>query len=54
MYHDDISVIEKNPGVFEGTVTGNWSVNGNPNGGYLMAILAGAIMRPPTRSSRRS
>ncbi len=45
MFHDDISVIEKNPGVFEGTVTGNWSVNGNPNGGYLMAILASAIMK---------
>lgn len=45
MLDDDILVIEKSPKVFEGTITGNWSVNGNPNGGYLMAILAGAIMK---------
>ena len=45
MFDDDILVIEKSPGVFEGIITGNWSVNGNPNGGYLMAILASAIIK---------
>ena len=45
MFEDDILVIEKSPQFFEGTIAGNWSVNGNPNGGYLMAILAGAMMK---------
>lgn len=43
MFDDDIALVEKETGVFEGTVSGNWSVNGNPNGGYLMAMLAGAM-----------
>ncbi len=45
MFHDDILLIERSPRVFESKVTGNWSVNDNPNGGYLMAILASAIMK---------
>jgi len=51
MFDDDILVMEKNPMVFEGTVTGNWSVNGNPNGGYLMAILASTIMKHSDKKS---
>lgn len=43
IFDDDIAVVEHGAGVFEGTVSGNWSVNGNANGGYLMAILAGAM-----------
>jgi len=50
-FKDDIRVTEKNPRVFEGTVTNNWSVNGNPNGGYLMAIVAGAMMKHSDRKS---
>jgi hypothetical protein len=30
---------------FTGAVSDNWSVNGNPNGGYLMAMIAGAMLR---------
>ena len=44
MFADDILVIEKSPQVFEGTVAGNWSVNGNstanfcePGAGFLGA-----------------
>ena len=51
MFDEDIAVVEKGPGIFEGAVSGNWSVNGNPNGGYLMAILAGAMT---ARSDKKS
>ena len=51
MFDNDIFVIEKSPKVFEGTVTDNWAVNGNPNGGYLMAILASAIMKHSDKKS---
>ena len=43
LFDKDTKSVETAPGVFEATVTGNWSVNGNPNGGYLMALLAGAM-----------
>ncbi|MBP7584864.1 MAG: thioesterase family protein [Spirochaetes bacterium] len=43
MFADDVAVIEKGAGVFEAEVYANWSVNDNPNGGYLMAILAHAM-----------
>ena len=43
IFDHDVAVIEMGEGVFEGTVSDNWSVNGTPNGGYLMAILAGAM-----------
>lgn len=43
LFDDDITVKEISPGRYAGEVTGNWSVNGNPNGGYLMAMIAGAM-----------
>lgn len=43
LFDKDTKSVETAPGVFEAAVTGNWSVNGNPNGGYLMALLAGAM-----------
>jgi len=41
----DVSVVEQSTGLFKATVTNNWSVNGNPNGGYLMALIANAMIR---------
>ena len=29
---------------YKTTVAGNWSINGNPDGGYLMALLAQAAL----------
>jgi len=43
MFDDDAAVKETGPGVFDCNVSDNWSVNGTPNGGYLMAIIAGAM-----------
>lgn len=30
---------------FRGRLTDEWSINGNPNGGYLLAVLLSAMMR---------
>lgn len=44
-FAEEVLVTAKSAGIFEGAVSGNWSVNGNANGGYLMAILAGAMLK---------
>ena len=45
LFDKDIALTEKDKFVFEGIVSPNWSINGNPNGGYLMAFLAAAMQR---------
>jgi acyl-CoA thioesterase len=42
-FDEDIALTLKEHLLFTGTLTDNWSINGNPNGGYLMAILANAM-----------
>ncbi len=39
----DILLTKQDPLVFSGRVSHKWSINGNPNGGYLTAILANAM-----------
>ena len=40
----DIAFKPGEPFSFSGQISDNWSVNGVPDGGYLMAILANAMM----------
>ncbi len=40
-----VSVAESKPLVLSGEVSPNWSVNYVPNGGYLMALVANAMMQ---------
>ena len=42
-FDSDISLVREGPLRFRGNVSGNWSVNGSPNGGYLMAMVAHAM-----------
>ena len=43
-FDQDIISVPHEPFTFSGHITDNWSVNGIPNGGYLMAVLAKAMM----------
>ena len=50
-FAEEVLVTENSAGIFEGAVSDKWSVNGNPNGGYLMAILAGAMIKHSDKKS---
>jgi acyl-CoA thioesterase len=43
-FDEDLALTPLEPSVYQGRVTGNWGINGIPNGGYLMALLAHAMM----------
>ncbi|MCG6879362.1 MAG: thioesterase family protein [Deltaproteobacteria bacterium] len=45
LFTDETESVEESPGRFRGRISGNWSVNGNPNGGYLMGIMVDAALR---------
>jgi acyl-CoA thioesterase len=51
LFDEDIVLEEIDPMLFKGTVSDNWSVHTIPNGGYLMAMMAHAMMK---RSEKRS
>ncbi|MFZ5565046.1 MAG: thioesterase family protein [Thermodesulfobacteriota bacterium] len=41
----DIALEQQADRLFSATVTPNWSVNNNPDGGYLMAMMANAVLQ---------
>jgi hypothetical protein len=43
IFDRDTNLTETAPSVFTGAISENWLINKNPNGGYLMAILARAM-----------
>ena len=45
LFDDDILFEPGEPLSFSGHITNNWSIKGIPDGGYLMAILAKAMMQ---------
>ena len=45
LFDKDILLTDLGNARFGGVVSDNWSVNGNPNGGYLMAMIADAMLR---------
>lgn len=44
IFEQDMNSIESVSGVFTVTITDNWSINGNPNGGYLLALMTDAML----------
>ena len=45
LFDHSISLSQQASTTFEGLVSGDWSINGSANGGYLMAMLANALMQ---------
>ncbi len=45
LFDQDIFLTGRSSFSCAGKIADNWSVNGNPDGGYLMAMLAGAILQ---------
>lgn len=50
IFDRDISVTHRSDGVFTSTITANWTINGTPHGGYLMAMLANAVLQSCEKS----
>lgn len=44
-FDEDILLTPAKPGTFSGQISQNWSISGVPNGGYLMAIIANAMLQ---------
>jgi len=44
-FDQDVALVSSDPCSFTGKVSENWSINTIPNGGYLMAIMANAMMQ---------
>jgi acyl-CoA thioesterase len=47
----DTALTEIKPFHYHLTVSGNWSISGIPNGGYLLALLTNAMMRHSEKKS---
>ncbi len=45
LFDGDIALLERGENGFTGSLSANWSINGIPNGGYLMAFIASAMAR---------
>ncbi|PKN88962.1 MAG: thioesterase family protein [Deltaproteobacteria bacterium HGW-Deltaproteobacteria-1] len=51
LFDKDILLTDIGNSRFAGMVSNNWSVNGNPNGGYLMAMITDAMLRKSDKKS---
>ena len=51
LYDQDIAISDQGTQKYAAAISSNWSINGVPDGGYLMAILADAMQRQSEREA---
>lgn len=51
LFDQDIRLTKERSGTYKTNITKNWSINGNPNGGYLMAVAAHAMQQESDMNS---
>ena len=51
LFDQDILLTKKKPDLFKTKISQNWSINGNPNGGYLLAIIANVMQQKSNGNS---
>ena len=51
LFDNDISLRKQAENQFDTCISENWSINGVPNGGYILALMAHAMME---KSSKRT
>ena len=44
-FDKDIVITQESNNTFKAKITDDWSINGNPNGGYLIALIAIAMVQ---------
>ncbi|MDY6906081.1 MAG: thioesterase family protein [Thermodesulfobacteriota bacterium] len=49
-FDQDIAIEKLGENDFQSEITPNWSVNNNPDGGYLMAMMANAVLQESEKS----
>jgi hypothetical protein len=51
LFDQDLALTKEHAGLYKTEISTNWSINGNPNGGYLMAILAHTMQQQSSKSN---
>lgn len=51
LFDQDILLTKEKPDAFQTQISRNWSINGNPNGGFLMALMANAMLQNANKKS---
>lgn len=51
LFDQDILLTKEKPSIYKTQISKNWSINGNPNGGYLMAVIAHAMQQESSMGS---
>lgn len=49
-FDQDLALAIQSPEILTAPISDNWSINGNPNGGYLMALMARAMLEVGDKS----
>jgi len=51
LFDQDLVLTKSQTDLYKAEISHNWSINGNPNGGYLLAIMAHAMQQNSSKSN---